>query len=153
MPKPRILFTTPNLEHPPAGGPALRIENTIKALHQVAELHVVSASPVLISADPRARRSTVRCPSVSYAPSAAGISENRWIRGVQRILRGRKAVRKDAQLLVSYMKRKRHRHPLDRLRQYLVRPDGARQRDRAVDPDRLRYRQRLVAVVLRKPPT
>ena len=38
----RVLFTTPVLLHPPAGGPALRIENSIKALNQVSELHVVS---------------------------------------------------------------------------------------------------------------
>ena len=40
--KPKILFTTPVLEHPPAGGPALRIENSIKALNQVSELHLVT---------------------------------------------------------------------------------------------------------------
>src|SRR5665647_470275 len=39
---PKILFTTPSLEHPPAGGPHLRVENTIKALSRVCELHVVA---------------------------------------------------------------------------------------------------------------
>lgn len=38
----KVLFTTPILEHPPAGGPTLRIENSIKALSRVCELHVVS---------------------------------------------------------------------------------------------------------------
>ncbi|MBV5337939.1 MAG: FkbM family methyltransferase [Deltaproteobacteria bacterium] len=37
----KILFTTPVIEHPPASGPALRIENSIKALNQVSELHLV----------------------------------------------------------------------------------------------------------------
>lgn len=34
----KILFTTPELEHPPKGGPCLRIENSIKALSGVAEV-------------------------------------------------------------------------------------------------------------------
>jgi FkbM family methyltransferase len=38
--KVKVLFTTPLIEHPPASGPALRIENSIKALNQVSELHV-----------------------------------------------------------------------------------------------------------------
>lgn len=40
--KAKILFTTPVIEHPPASGPALRIENSIKALNQVSELHLVA---------------------------------------------------------------------------------------------------------------
>lgn len=40
--KTKILFTTPLIEHPPASGPALRIENSIKALNQVSELHLVA---------------------------------------------------------------------------------------------------------------
>lgn len=38
----KVLFTSPILEHPPAGGPQLRIENSIKALAAVSEVHVVS---------------------------------------------------------------------------------------------------------------
>ena len=38
----KILFTTPVLEYPAAGGPQLRILNSIKALNMVSELHVVS---------------------------------------------------------------------------------------------------------------
>jgi hypothetical protein len=36
--KPRILFVTPVLGHPPKGGPELRIENSIKALAQIASV-------------------------------------------------------------------------------------------------------------------
>jgi len=110
MAKPRILFTTPLLEHPPAGGPTLRIENSIKALHQIAEVHVVSrvSRPYLGGPEGEAFYRSMS-QAFSYAPSVAGISENRWIRGVQRLLRGRTAVRKDAELLVSYMER----HGLD----------------------------------------
>ena len=38
----RVLFTSPILEHPAAGGPLLRIENSIKALSKVCDLHVIS---------------------------------------------------------------------------------------------------------------
>jgi polysaccharide biosynthesis protein PslH len=41
----RVLFTSPILEHPPAGGPQLRIENSIKALSTRCELDVLSRSP------------------------------------------------------------------------------------------------------------
>ena len=37
----RVLFTTPILEHPAAGGPQLRIENSIKALSSVCELDIL----------------------------------------------------------------------------------------------------------------
>jgi glycosyltransferase involved in cell wall biosynthesis len=40
----RVLFTTPILEHPAAGGPQLRIENSIKALSEVCELDIISRS-------------------------------------------------------------------------------------------------------------
>ena len=41
----RVLFTSPILEHPPAGGPQLRIENSIKALSVHCELDVISRAP------------------------------------------------------------------------------------------------------------
>lgn len=37
----KILFTTPILEHPARGGPQLRIENSIKALSKICELHII----------------------------------------------------------------------------------------------------------------
>ncbi|MES9857774.1 MAG: glycosyltransferase family 4 protein [Sedimenticola sp.] len=37
----RVLFTTPILEYPAAGGPQLRIENSIKALSNACELDIV----------------------------------------------------------------------------------------------------------------
>jgi len=44
--KPIILFTTPVLQHPATGGPALRIENSIKALSQISHLHIYCRAPV-----------------------------------------------------------------------------------------------------------
>src|SRR2546422_430827 len=38
----KVLFTSPILEHPAAGGPQLRIENSVKALSAVCDLHLVS---------------------------------------------------------------------------------------------------------------
>ncbi|MBA4383616.1 MAG: hypothetical protein C0410_02670 [Anaerolinea sp.] len=38
--KPRVLFATPVLHHPPVGGPTLRIENSIKALAQISDLYI-----------------------------------------------------------------------------------------------------------------
>jgi len=106
MAKPRVLFTTPLMEHPPAGGPALRIENSIKALHRISELHLVSRVARATLGGAAAEefyRSTSH--AFSYAPSVAGLADHRWVREAQRRLRGRRAVRRDAEFLVSYMRR------------------------------------------------
>ncbi len=42
----KVLFTSPVLEYPTAGGPSLRIESSIKALNQISELHIVSGNPI-----------------------------------------------------------------------------------------------------------
>jgi len=66
----RILFTTPVLQHPPASGPALRIENSIKALSRVSELHIasrVNGSQLGGAAGEHFYRRF--CRSFSYAPS------------------------------------------------------------------------------------
>lgn len=38
----KVLFTSPIIEHPPAGGPQLRIHNSIKALARVCDLRIVA---------------------------------------------------------------------------------------------------------------
>lgn len=40
----KILYTTPILEYPAAGGPQLRVENSIKALARLCELHIIYRS-------------------------------------------------------------------------------------------------------------
>jgi glycosyltransferase involved in cell wall biosynthesis len=40
--KPKVLLTTPIMRHPAAGGPYLRVENTIKALSQISDLYIYS---------------------------------------------------------------------------------------------------------------
>jgi len=42
----KILFITPVLEYPAAGGPQLRIKNSIKALNMVADLYVYASLPI-----------------------------------------------------------------------------------------------------------
>ncbi len=37
-----ILYTTPVLLHPAAGGPALRVENSIKALNRISKLYIIA---------------------------------------------------------------------------------------------------------------
>jgi glycosyltransferase involved in cell wall biosynthesis len=67
----KILFTTSVLEHPPAGGPALRIENSIKALSNVSELHVVSRIPkTRIGRDDAENYYSSICRNFGYSPSA-----------------------------------------------------------------------------------
>jgi glycosyltransferase involved in cell wall biosynthesis len=41
----KVLYTSPVMEHPAAGGPQLRVENSVKALSRVAELHLLSRDP------------------------------------------------------------------------------------------------------------
>jgi hypothetical protein len=41
-----ILYITPVLLHPAAGGPALRVENSIKALTRIAKIHIISFLPI-----------------------------------------------------------------------------------------------------------
>jgi polysaccharide biosynthesis protein PslH len=43
----KILFTTPILQHPAAGGPYLRIENSIKALSLISDLYMYCRIPLV----------------------------------------------------------------------------------------------------------
>jgi glycosyltransferase involved in cell wall biosynthesis len=45
-PKPIVLYTSPVLQHPPIGGPCLRVENSIKALSQISDLYIYSRVPL-----------------------------------------------------------------------------------------------------------
>lgn len=105
----RILFTTPVLEHPPAGGPQLRIENSIKALHRIAELHVVSRlDRESIGGEQAVDFYSGYCESLTFAPSASrGFFGNRYVRKAQRIARkfGGRAVTADAEYLLGLVRR------------------------------------------------
>jgi polysaccharide biosynthesis protein PslH len=80
----KILFTTPILEHPAAGGPQLRIENSIKALAGLGELWVVSRlREKLIGGRQAAEFYTRLSRGFCYSPAAA-LSENLMLRNLQK---------------------------------------------------------------------
>jgi len=84
--RPKILFTTPVLQHPPASGSALRIENSVKALRRMSELHLMSrVAPYRLQAYAEAYyRSLVH--AFFYAPSVEGLSANRYVRRLQQFV-------------------------------------------------------------------
>ncbi|MEK6746290.1 MAG: glycosyltransferase [Pseudomonadota bacterium] len=84
-----ILFTTPILEHPPAGGPQLRIENSIKALSRVGKLYIISrASRLMIGGQAAEDFYRSYAQDFRYAPSCVGHCSNRYIRKAQRVFGG-----------------------------------------------------------------
>ncbi|PKP62181.1 hypothetical protein CVT91_00245 [Candidatus Atribacteria bacterium HGW-Atribacteria-1] len=84
----KVLFTTPILEHPAAGGPQLRIENSIKALSRIAELHIVSRKSIDLIGGAKAQKFYEKyCVKFLYAPTAIRFSINRYLRKLQKIWR------------------------------------------------------------------
>jgi len=84
----KILFTTPLLEHPTAGGPQLRIENSIIALNRVSDLHILSrVDKRTLGGDAADKYFREHCREFVYLPSITGLSDNRYIRKCQRISR------------------------------------------------------------------
>lgn len=81
----KILFTTPVLEHPPAGGPELRIENSIKALTRIGEVWIASRlrEKHIGGASARDFYSGLGR-AFRYSPSAR-LSENFVIRNLQKL--------------------------------------------------------------------
>lgn len=106
----RVLFTSPILEHPPAGGPQLRIENSIKALSAHCELDVISRSPAM----PEVRRRTAAflgryCAHFSYAPRLERTPPaNRVLRRLRREVRSLidADAREDARLILDHVDRR-----------------------------------------------
>lgn len=108
----RILFTSPVLEHPPAGGSQLRIENSIKALSKLTEIDLVSRSPVAVSGGQAALDFFCTFAAETHvAPSARLLSGDRYVRKVQRLLRqiGGRDVARDADFLVQHAQRRQIR--------------------------------------------
>ena len=84
----KILFTSPVLEHPAAGGPQLRIENSIKALHRISELHILSRNPkIQIGGEEAELFFKKHCVSFSYLPSGKNLSIKSFVRKLQRLVR------------------------------------------------------------------
>lgn len=103
----KVLFTTPILEHPPAGGPQLRIENSIKALSRASRLSIVARTAKhMLGGDAGEGYFQTYCEDFAYAPSGAGLSRNRYVRKLQRVWRaliGRE-VRDDAAFIVDFVR-------------------------------------------------
>ncbi len=75
------------MEHPPVGGPQLRIENTIKALSRVGNLYIVSRvnqAPMGGSAAERFYSGFAK--AFHYAPSCLSYNRNRYFRKARNIL-------------------------------------------------------------------
>ena len=82
----RVLFTSPILEHPAAGGPQLRIENSILALNRVSELFVVSrVDKNMLGGNEAESFYRQNCREFVYSPSVNGLSTNRYVRVLQQL--------------------------------------------------------------------
>ncbi len=80
----KVLFVTRIIEHPAAGGAQLRIENSIKALNRVCELHIISmANQANIGGIKAEMFYRSYCKEFAYSPSVTQLHENRCIRGLQ----------------------------------------------------------------------
>ena len=102
----KILFTTPVLEHPPAGGPQLRIENSIIALSRVSELHVLSrVDKGRLGGEKADQFFRGYCREFVYLPSINSLSANRYIRKVQRIIK-KTISDNDADFIIDYAKKR-----------------------------------------------
>jgi glycosyltransferase involved in cell wall biosynthesis len=75
----RVLFTSPLLRNPAAGGPFLRIENSIKALSEITDLYIYSRAPLTESTGLLFYRGW--CKELYLAPSTR---VNRYTRVYQR---------------------------------------------------------------------
>lgn len=81
--KPRILYTTPVLEHPPFGGSALRVENSIKALSSISDLYILSqVSPAMQGDDQRLLFYKQYCKKFYLSPAFS------WNYGFRRLIKG-----------------------------------------------------------------
>jgi len=97
----KILFTSPMIMHPAASGPHLRIENSIKALAQISDLHVMSrVAPHVLGGKPAIEHYKKIAPKFSFSPSVNNLSSIRTFRRVQIV--ARKLLVNDAKAIVHY---------------------------------------------------
>lgn len=103
----KILYTSPILEYPAAGGPQLRIENSIKALSKISELYVVSRNAEYLMGGKRAidYYETIS-KEFFFAPSVTNVYRNKYFRKIQRIFRKLflNKIKKDAKYIVDLAK-------------------------------------------------
>jgi glycosyltransferase involved in cell wall biosynthesis len=103
----KIIYITPILEYPSAGGPQLRVENSIKALNNISELYVVSRSTEQITGG---RVAVNHFKNISHnfliAPSVSKLSYNSYFRKIQRSFRSiaQSSVERDAEYIINLAK-------------------------------------------------
>lgn len=105
----RILFTSPILEHPPAGGSQLRIENSIKALARVCDLRIVARTSRGLIGDAGAEDYFRRLGNeFGYSPCGARQSANRYLRKAQQFWRltGGCGPEAEAEFLLDYAQKR-----------------------------------------------
>jgi glycosyltransferase involved in cell wall biosynthesis len=91
------------LEHPAAGGPQLRIENSIKALSRFNDLHVVARTPAYtIGGEGALQFYRGYCKEFFIAPSVKGLSSNRYVSAFQRRYRKYAHAETDADFILKY---------------------------------------------------
>jgi glycosyltransferase involved in cell wall biosynthesis len=106
----KVLYTTPVLEYPPAGGPQLRVENSIKALSQVCDLSVISRSPLALSEGKQTEEYyRSYCREFQVSPVANTLSRNRYLRKLQRIVLGASGLeaRSEARYILDHIDRQK----------------------------------------------
>ena len=81
----KVLFTTPILEHPAAGGPQLRIENSLKALARICELSIVYRCRGALNLDHAAIEFFRSLCGDFVVNEYSGLSPNRYLRKLQRL--------------------------------------------------------------------
>lgn len=105
----KVLFTTSFcLAYPAVGGPHLRMENSIKALSNVCELHVVSRVPKYqVGGDAGENHFKKFCKNYCYSPSVTGINGNRYFRRLQQTFSALRPNENDidADFLLDYVDR------------------------------------------------
>jgi len=100
----KVLFTSPMLEYPPKSGPHLRIDNTIKALNRVSELHIISKVPeFLIGGEPAVCFYQRQSQKFNFLPSVKSLSRNKWPRRMQKLYK--KFFTNDVVHLTQYVKK------------------------------------------------
>ncbi len=100
----KVLFTSPMLEYPPKSGPHLRIDNTIKALNRVSDLHIISKVPeFLIGGDAAVDFYQKQSQKFNFLPSVKSLSKNKWPRRIQKLYK--KFFTNDANHIIEYAKK------------------------------------------------
>jgi len=108
MVKIKILYTTPIIEYPAAGGPELRIQNSIKALSKISDLYVVArCTKENMGGDYAVKYYSSLVNNFSFAPSINKLSKNRYSRKIQTVLRNaiKKNLARDLDFLLSIIEK------------------------------------------------